>query len=269
MDNNSDYQNCFSESSNELGKCILSCETNSDCKSECNSLFIDNHEKCPCQSGCPSGCPCQDYSCIGTTTSPTTQTTESTPIEDKQVLLLSTYNFETKNETIEIGYRQPMVISFDGSYRNASFNFGSETQIFYSCPIEFKNQFFVFGGRYQQRQISKVIGCHLERTGVLPFDFFDGACGRYDIDLEDTVLLCFGNDNRKQCSSFDGEEFKAMENIESNHPHRYTFLSKYKDEPFIVGGSSGNDDYHNKAEILKIKSNKKWSLVAEYPFRSR
>ena len=41
-----------------------------------------------------------------------------------------------------------------GEYREANFDYGSGTEIYWSCPIEFQNEFFVFGGTYNKRQVT-------------------------------------------------------------------------------------------------------------------
>ena len=34
-----------------------------DCKSACQREYVTEFEKCPCQRGCPAGCPCPDFEC--------------------------------------------------------------------------------------------------------------------------------------------------------------------------------------------------------------
>ena len=48
-------------------------------------------------------------------------------------------------------------------------------------------------------KVSKVIGCKLERIMDLEFDFDSGACGTYNIQNEEKVMLCFGWSNDKRC----------------------------------------------------------------------
>ena len=45
------------------------------------------------------------------------------------------------------------------------------------------------------RQISKVSGCGIERIGSLSFSMHGGSCFSHD----NYMLLCFGNDDKKQC----------------------------------------------------------------------
>ena len=51
-------------------------------------------------------------------------------------------------------------------------------------------------------QISKIVGCKLERQANLPFQFRDGSCRDYTLNGEDLILLCFGYPDRKTCNRF-------------------------------------------------------------------
>ena len=106
-----------------------------ECEMECQNESKVEYENCPCQANCPTGCPCPNYQCsnstITTTTRSTAQTTTATttdkstttatttgittsvttkptttkaPMNEKDVLVLST----------SLGQKQPMIISFDG-----------------------------------------------------------------------------------------------------------------------------------------------------------
>ena len=60
-----------------LGQCILDCNDDSSCETDCVSAFKDEHLECPCQvfgtyqnhdniifqEKCPIGCPCDKYDC--------------------------------------------------------------------------------------------------------------------------------------------------------------------------------------------------------------
>ena len=43
----------------------------------------------------------------------------------------------------------------------------SDTEAFYSCFINWKNQLFIFGGQTNKRQISRLTGHRLKRVGHL------------------------------------------------------------------------------------------------------
>ena len=45
--------------------------------------------------------------------------------------------------------------------------------------VTFKNEFYIFGGRTEDRQVSKLESCSVKKLFDLPFDFQFGACGTY------------------------------------------------------------------------------------------
>ena len=77
---------------------------------------------------------------------------------EKDVLVLSTYDSDNK---------VPMIISFDGKnkiktkflniysgeYREASFEYGTQTEVWDSCSVEFKGEYYVFGGKEEKTQV--------------------------------------------------------------------------------------------------------------------
>ena len=66
--------------------------------------------------------------------------------------------------------------------------FDQDTEAYCSCSISWQNQFFVFGGSSQRRQISKLIGCELTRVGTLDFDHYRGGCANV---ADNQLYLCF------------------------------------------------------------------------------
>ena len=82
------------------------------------------------------------------------------------------------------------------------------------CGVTFQNEFWMFGGFYEKRQvnkyilnyflnfifkISKVVGCSLKRQSSLEFDFRYGACGTYQLQYKEKILLCFDYYGQKSC----------------------------------------------------------------------
>ena len=51
--------------------------------------------------------------------------------------------------------------------------------------VTFKNEFYLFGGRTEDRQVSKLQSCSVKKQFDLPFDFQFGACGTYT-DFEES-----------------------------------------------------------------------------------
>ena len=150
-------------------------------------------------SGCPNGCPCDDYVCPSpstttalTSTTPTWETTTTTTTSNTDVLILLT----NCRDWTDCG---PVVTNAAGlDDRNINFDFAENTEVAYSCGLTFRNQYFVFGGgSIGSSQISQVIDCQLKRIGQLSFDFEEGGCANV---RNNRIYLCFNDapsDHRK------------------------------------------------------------------------
>ena len=175
-----DQIECEEQASIELGDCILSCNGGQQCISTCLRAYDLQLFNCPCNEGCPNGCPCESYECpVTTTVSPTTTTAVSQP--NRSVLVLSTTNI----------MNGPIIIDIDGNQdaRNFFFKFGDDTEAFCSCSLIYKGIHYVFGGRDEKRQISKIDSCALKRIGSLPFDMYGGGC----TVANDLIFIGFGD----------------------------------------------------------------------------
>ena len=60
---NEDHLKCFAELENELFQCIQNCGGSSSCVTLCTVQYSQNILNCPCEEGCPDGCPCPNYQC--------------------------------------------------------------------------------------------------------------------------------------------------------------------------------------------------------------
>ena len=47
--NDDNLDACFNKTSRSLGQCILDCNNDSSCETNCVSAFKDEHLECPCQ----------------------------------------------------------------------------------------------------------------------------------------------------------------------------------------------------------------------------
>ena len=56
---NPDFLACEDQMEEVYTQCVLSCKHDQDCYGQCNREYTINIEKCPCNSGCPNGCPCE------------------------------------------------------------------------------------------------------------------------------------------------------------------------------------------------------------------
>ena len=51
------------------------------------------------------------------------------------------------------------------------FLYGFGTEAYRSCSVIWRGEFYISGGRYEKKQISKLNKCKLERVGSLPYVF--------------------------------------------------------------------------------------------------
>ena len=100
--------------------------------------------------------------------------------------------------------------------------FGQDTEAYLSCSISWRNQFFVFGGINQRRQISKLIGCELTRVGTLDFDHYYAGCANV---ADNQLYLCFNTVDTadyKKCRVASDPLGNFAEITQSAFEHRYT-----------------------------------------------
>ena len=89
-----------------------------------------------------------------------------------------------------------MLINSEGEQQElACFERDDDTEAHYSCSINWKNQFHVFGGSSKPRQISRLSGYRLVRIGTLDFDHRSGACS---VMANHFIFLCFSRATRNQ-----------------------------------------------------------------------
>ena len=62
--------------------------------------------------------------------------------------------------------------------------------LYYSCPVTWKNELYIFGGSDDTFQINKLNGCDVEHIGDLSFPMYAGSCASID---NNTIYLCFSN----------------------------------------------------------------------------
>ena len=63
-DFNQDFRFCMDVAWYQLEECVASCTVDDPtCNADCSREYYDFHEKCPCRSKCPRGCPCPEYDC--------------------------------------------------------------------------------------------------------------------------------------------------------------------------------------------------------------
>ena len=138
---NINYKKCLDDLQDVYGQCTLDCYAAGGpdvgtCVVACSDTFIDDHTNCPCQAGCPEGCPCGNYDC---------QIDDST--DDYSVLVLQHAGGNNKMD--------PFVIDFNGSVnKDVTFRFEDNTDVYAACSVLYRERWYVFGGNYQPRQVS-------------------------------------------------------------------------------------------------------------------
>ena len=204
--------------------CIRNCPTGDlICVGQCSRSYQDNILQCPCQSGCPNGCPCDEYVCPTVTTSTTNTMTTTAASPKTDVLVLSTYN----------KVNVPIITNASGrDDRNFYFMMGNNTEVRYACSLTWRNQHFVFGGNSQKTQISMINICKLERIGQLDFNLNYGGCTNV---AENRIYLCFNDasDDWKKCRMSDSPTGDFQEVQESIHDHKRIRIAASEREKFL------------------------------------
>ena len=75
---NPDKEKCVDEFDQIYLMCVADCNRELACISQCIRDYDENVYNCPCNNGCPLGCPCTDYRCPTSTTETTTATATTT-----------------------------------------------------------------------------------------------------------------------------------------------------------------------------------------------
>lgn len=80
--NDDNFDDCLNQAGENLAKCTVQCESNNDCRANCQNVFDTEYQNCPCQASrifysrfsnikfvypfqdnCKLGCPCDNYDC--------------------------------------------------------------------------------------------------------------------------------------------------------------------------------------------------------------
>ena len=137
-------------------------------------------------------------------------------------------------------------------------------------------------------QMSKIVGCELQRQGDLPFNHISATCNTFNLDGTEKAFLCFdygtvppgdfGASDMRTCHrsvvilistwftvkfSYDGTSFERIEKSISSHLFTVS-LPKFQNRPLAVGCWWNN---HAKAEIY-FAENDEWVSAPDYPFHT-
>ena len=112
-----------------------------------------------------------------------------------------------------------------GGYDQLNFQFGHNTEVHQSCSLQWQNNYYVFGGTSERRQVSMVNGNRLERKATLNFECSSGAC---TVLNQKTILLCFGEPGvRDECRQSKNPLGSFTKLPKSNYGHKYTRIASF------------------------------------------
>ena len=123
------------------------------------------------------------------------------------------------------GGKRAYSINSRGGYEQLDFEFGNDTEVYASCSLQWQNDYYVFGGRSEERQVSMVNGNRLERKATLDFDFVEGGC---TVLNQRTIVLCFGESfNRDVCRQSNNPLGSFTKLPNSNYDHTWTRIASF------------------------------------------
>ena len=148
--------------------------------------------------------------------------------------------------------------------------------VYQSCAVTHENNFYIYGGDSDERQVLQVDNCGLTLIGSLSFDHDKGACG----SSNGVIVLCFDVSDTKQCRKSTSPLGEWSEMTSSTYEHRWISIAlspgklispfyklsfEFQDEFLAVGSYSPNSF---KAELYSFGSDV-WTEVSDYPFGVR
>ena len=113
---------------------------------------------------------------------------------------------------------KPVLTDLNGRAMNCTaFTIPDDVQVFGSCAVTYKGQFFVYGGYDRKRQIAKVTNKSLRNVGSLPFNFKFGGC----TSTTNKIVLCFHvNGDKKTCYKTTNPTGQFEKTRKSKYLHR-------------------------------------------------
>ena len=157
------------------------------------------------------------------TTTQITTTTTPAPV-NTSVLILSRDNLQIITDAAG---------NVEYAGEDFEFSLGQDTEVYYSCSLTWRGQFFVFGGNEEKSQISSINGCRLERVGSLDFDQSYGGCANVN---DQSIYLCFNSApaDYKQCRVAN-DPFETFHEIdETVYNHRETLIGASRGKSLMV-----------------------------------
>ena len=145
------------------------------------------------------------YPCQTTTTISTTTT-----VAPSNVLILNT----------RLSDQLPVLTDLYGKiYDNFSFEIENDAHAYFSCGVQFKGNFYIYGAENDRRQIAMVSDCALKKIATLPFNHYYGACAAN----ADRLFLCFDyHEDGKTCRMSNQPTGPFQETPKSTQTHIQT-----------------------------------------------
>ena len=124
------------------------------------------------------------------------------------------------------GEKRAFSINPHSDYVQLNFQFANNTEVYHSCSIQWKNNYYIFGGGNIKHQVLMVGGNRLERKADLDFAFSGGGC---TVLNQITILLCFGNSKTKfrVCRQSNNPLGSFTKLPNSNHGHWFTRIASF------------------------------------------
>ncbi|CAG5079732.1 Oidioi.mRNA.OKI2018_I69.PAR.g9348.t1.cds [Oikopleura dioica] len=191
-ENELEYANCVESVKDKLSTCYDDCtnELEIDCYSACNDESLANIEKCPCMSGCDTGCPCENYTCSGTSRR-LTHLGVSWQYPNYPPVFYMTDNMGLSMDTVEY--------EFVDKYTNS---------LIYADFAFLRGVLYIFGGDDYEYSVQKMNDdCTIEKVDIRPKYGHRSIAGIETFD--DKIWLCFYE--YKKCQYFDGETFEIAD----------------------------------------------------------
>ena len=155
----------------------------------------------------------------------------------------------------------PLLIDPAGGSTNITFEYLSDTEVYWSCSTVWKNDMIVFGGSTHRDQVSRVESCTLKRIGTLAFSFNVGACTSTPAD---DIYLCFDNKLINGCRVGSEPTGNYAETERAFYGHYNTRIAASTTEILAVGQFRDGQSHANVEKIeLGMRT---WKPLLAYPF---